>query len=134
MFGGGGAGQVRCGGSGGGTTAPLPLTALSLLGGGGGGGDEFDEVVVVEETLFIDPPTGSPMWFFSCSLRALTLFDEFAFNVFVVGVLRGMLGRLVLDTLRVGGGGGRFAGGRGGGATVGRPDEKLNVINFNSIN
>lgn len=47
-----------------------------------------------------------------------------------IGVERefgGRLERFVLDTLRIGGGGGRLAGGRGGGATVGRPARKKEI-------
>lgn len=112
-FGGGGAGHVRCGGNGG--AAPLPFVACD----------------VTFSTFGVDPPTPPlppivtdplPMWCFSCSFNALTLFTEAAeFSVFVVGVLRGICGKFWLDTLRSGGGGGLFGGGRGGGATVGRP-------------
>ena len=90
---------------------PLPpFTTLSTLG--------------VEEEETPPPPGGpAPMWCFSCSFSALTLFDDAAeFSVFEVGVLRGICGRFWFETLRSGGGGGLLGGGRGGGATVGRPE------------
>lgn len=137
-FGGGGAGHVRCGGNGGGgplvvgPLIPLPLVLITLF-------VSFTTALLLlllllllmlllvhdcGATLFIDPPPPGAciIWCFSCSLSTFTWLVETAFKVFVVGVLSGVLGRFVLDTDRVGGGGGRLAGGRGGGATVGRPE------------
>lgn len=110
-FGGGGAGQVRCGGKGGATPFPLVVTLSTF-------GADPPPLPAIADPL--------PMWCFNCSLSTLTLFAEAAeFKVFVVGVLRGICGKFWLETLRNGGGGGLFGGGRGGGATVGRPEGQL---------
>lgn len=115
--GGGGAGHVRWGGSGGAT--PFPFVAATF------------------STFGVDPPPIGgppplPMWCLSCSFKTLTLFTEAAeFSVFVVGVLNGICGKFWLETLRNGGGGGLLGGGRGG-ATVGRPGREAERVRKSS--
>lgn len=122
--GGGGAGHVRCGGSGGAVDLILPLLVVLVLAMLSWLFDtiELEDVVLVSvATLFAEPLLTS-LDLSSSATALATLFAEPKFGSVGSGAkLMGKCDRLVLETLRIGGGGGGFMAGGFGGGAAGRP-------------